>query len=96
MAIYTLYIVSKSNFTVVFQTVYFIAALILTLRIDMSSAAPISSVPPQSVAPTVNKPGNVSYANNPMFGKPAVKQAGMFDWLFPIQKQPLLSWLNQK
>lgn len=57
----------------------------------MSSAAPLSSVPPQSVARAVNKPGNVSYVNNPMSAKPAVKPAGMFDWLMPREVKPVLS-----
>lgn len=60
----------------------------------MSSGAPVSSNPPPAAPPAGNKPGNVSYTNNPMV-KPAAEAKpagpGMFDWIFPKPKQPLSS-----
>jgi hypothetical protein len=57
----------------------------------MSSQPPsLSSQAPAAVPPAGAKPGNVSYTNNPMMGKPeAGSKPGMFDWLFP--KKPLSS-----
>jgi len=65
--------------------VFFIPALILTLRIDMSTAAPLSSVAsPQTEVRTPEnvRPKHVAYVENPMIKTPVTPAASWWSSLF--------------